>query len=69
MIGLLWAILGVAVMCLAGILWIAIELDAFVHTWKDEVPCIEEVPGNDELDDITVEEDDRGKSTFLRDAE
>lgn len=43
MIGLLWAILGVAVMCLAGILWIAIELDAFVHTWKDEVPCIEEV--------------------------
>ena len=62
MIALLWACLGVGVMCLAGILWVAIELDAFMHAWQEEHPCVAEYPDlededefGDEFDDISVE--------------
>ena len=34
--GYMWVVIGLLVMCLAGILWIAIELDALGNTWAQE---------------------------------
>lgn len=61
MIWIEWAILGVCIMSLAGILWVAIEVDVLRHAWENEHPCVADYPieedeFGDEFDDISVED-------------